>query len=258
MRAVSGSAGLRKPGDDFGYNIFRAYRLCLTALRLLNGWISQPSTYTTFSHPAACLGTSALCPCINGYLCLEIADCHWKCLMTSLPTLASTISMSVPGMSSIPALPTITPSSVTGRSVTTVTDSSRAASVQSTAPSTRTTASPVSATPLSITSGGGGSETLRTGSQGGGVSSMPAGSTSEFGGALSAMMTASQSGGGGSNSAGGSSMETSLGGATETVVTITVFPSTCQRRTISTTVITTDTITSCPPNLICPSAYTAM
>lgn len=46
---------------------------------------SRPSHYTT-AAPSACTGTSASCPCANGYQCSELSPCTWACNAYATPT----------------------------------------------------------------------------------------------------------------------------------------------------------------------------
>lgn len=60
----------------------------------------SPSFYTTSAGPGACTGTSALCPCAQGYECLEQGACTWVCMAqpTTFPAssmTASTVPLSI-------------------------------------------------------------------------------------------------------------------------------------------------------------------
>ena len=60
----------------------------------------QTASYTTSigGNPEACFrGTSVFCPCNEGFACIEIAPCRWKCLEapTAIPSTLSTILPSV-------------------------------------------------------------------------------------------------------------------------------------------------------------------
>lgn len=175
--------------------------------------MEQPTSYT-LSNPA-CTGTSAVCPCAGGYLCLTIADCHWKCLMTSLPPMPSTT----------PSLPASV--SVSGTPITAVPTSSIPGGT-SLPPTTR--ASSPSITQPESSQATGGVSTNTPESQSGG----------------------SQSGGGQSTRTRTRSdqSETAAPGQ-QTIITVTQYPSTCKRRTGTTTLTTTDTLTSC--STTCPA-----
>lgn len=186
----------------------------------------QPTAYTTFSHPAACLGTaprSALCPCANGYLCIEIADCHWKCLMTSIPP----IPMTVP------------PSEISAPAV--ATSSSNLAVPSSNVPLPPASVSSVGGVGPTFSSPGGNQITITSVP----AISIPTDQTGGSGGAApSDTMPGSQGGGGG-----GAQPSEGSGDGSAILMTITVYALSCPIET--TTVWTTDYTTECPAT--CPT-----
>ena len=179
---------------------------------------SQPTSYT-ISNPA-CTGTSASCQCAGGYLCLTIADCHWKCLMTTLPPMQS--SMPTVPASNSPSGPSITavPTTSVPGGATTLPPSSP----ENSGPSvTNPASSAPTEGPPSSPSGGGQGET----SQGGG----------------------SSAGQGGSTRTGG--QQTGTAAPEQTTITVTHYPSTCRRQTGTSTLFITTSTSSCPAT--CPS-----
>ena len=181
---------------------------------------SQPTSYT-ISNPA-CTGTSASCQCAGGYLCLTIADCHWKCLMTTLP----------PMQSSMPTLPAS--NSASGPSITAVPTTSvpgGATTLPSSSPenSGPSVTNPASSAPMEGTSGS--------------PSSGGHGGTSQGGG------NQSSAGQGGSTRTGG--QQTGTAAPEQTTITVTHYPSTCRRQTGTSTLFITTSTSSCPAT--CPS-----
>lgn len=185
---------------------------------------SQPPSYTTSSHPAACTGTSASCPCINGYACVGIADCHWKCLMTSTQALVSTTVTAIDG-SITSATAICVPNSIYNPATSDVMTNQLSSSVLS--KSDRSSK-------ISVLSPS--------------VSASWATSFSTFPTFSYQPTTSSTSR---SRSTHGTLQSPT---AIVTIATITEFPNTCPTRTRSRTVWTTDTLADC--SAICPTTET--
>ena len=194
------------------------------------------------SNPA-CTGTSASCPCADGYGCRTIADCHWKCLMTSFPPFSYSPT-SPPTVPASQSTSRISPATPTSNARTTLTPSSRNSTSSITQPPSSASMggqSTRSATQVQPGSRGDESQSVEsqpsssdnvTKSSGGGAGPT---SQSDNGSSGAGQMSSSRTGGHPGDTA----------GPVQTI-TVTERPTTCRLRTRTTTLLTTDYVSSCP------------
>lgn len=66
-------------------------------------------TYTTSAPASVCTGTTANCPCIQGYSCMAIGQCTWACILQSSTTPAFATCTSSPQPTAVISTATVVP-----------------------------------------------------------------------------------------------------------------------------------------------------